>query len=585
MKIRAFVVALAMTALGMAAATPAQAANKAYTITVDVNGASGKTLVLLAKSGRVLATRAVPSNAAANLTLTTPSIASTVINGASIQVLNDGGEYYGPVVVGWKTTKKVTAAYKYVTKKVKGKKKKVKVKYYKTSYVADPTQVRTALTVTGTTDAAIDLGALTVSNGFGKLSAVHALASTGTLLAATAYKPVGAGNAGKVNQNLNLTFTGMRGLRTVDAVDVPVTELTDGADPDKDGIPTAFDVNDDGDAKTDEADTQTPSVDVIPQNEQASVPCESLADFSMFSNFKSTNTAFEGNINFFGTGSFQATNERIATALSTTLTVVLSAPPTQVCGSNVDAVAFKGVDVAYAPTDWVTLPTLGQGQDYQWQVGSGQINGQAVNGLSGHQFASPNEISGQDAFVMRVHTVDDRTFDLVASPGFIFVTHPLPYSYQLDNGEVNTFTYGASRAAYGSTVDNNPVLDISSSTVMHIQIAAPQRLAFDGEAGSFWNLGGMSYMPDIPNKFGGGSGPGRCDSQTTTDNDPDTQVVENEPRRVTLNITLGACFSSRNPPVPWGSGQQVLQGGFDLQVVPVGGGGNSAQKFGVRTIE
>ncbi len=46
-----------------------------------------------------------------------------------------------------------------------------------------------------------------------------------------------------------------------------------------------------------------------------------------------------------------------------------------------------------------------------------------------------------------------------------------------------------------------------------------------------------------------------------------------------LAFTLGTCFSDKSK--SWGTSGQELQGGVDIQVVPSGGGGNSAQKLGI----
>jgi len=88
----------------------------------------------------------------------------------------------------------------------------------------------------------------------------------------------------------------------------------------------------------------------------------------------------------------------------------------------------------------------------------------------------------------------------------------------------------------------------------------------------------MTYSPDAPNAFGGGGGPGKCDSQAATDATADSAVAASA-RVFQLGFTLGTCFSEKSK--SWGTTGQELQGGVDIQVVPAGGGGNSAQKLGI----
>ena len=88
----------------------------------------------------------------------------------------------------------------------------------------------------------------------------------------------------------------------------------------------------------------------------------------------------------------------------------------------------------------------------------------------------------------------------------------------------------------------------------------------------------MTYFPDAPNAFGGGNGPGRCDNQLKTDSTADSAVTTTA-RTFQLTFTLGTCFTEKSK--SWGTSGQELTGGVDIQVVPVGGGGNSAQKLGI----
>ncbi|NBO26537.1 MAG: hypothetical protein EBU96_07075 [Actinobacteria bacterium] len=165
--------------------------------------------------------------------------------------------------------------------------------------------------------------------------------------------------------------------------------------------------------------------------------------------------------------------------------------------------------------------------------------------------------------------------------GFVFVTHPVPLSYSTDGTNFTDITFSGNQATYGSTVNNGPnsetnFIPISVSTKLWIKFAVPQRLAFDGETAGYWDLGNMTYTPDVPNGFGGGQGPGKCDSLQSIDSTGDSAVTSSA-RTFAMVFTLGDCFTEKSK--SWGTG--AMQGGFDIQVVPSGGGGNSAQKLGV----
>jgi hypothetical protein len=352
----------------------------------------------------------------------------------------------------------------------------------------------------------------------------------------------------------------------------------DGGDADGDGLPNAFDVNDDGDGKLDQAEDQNQQIAPTPELLQKN--CEAQASFNIFTNFKSTAQNFAGNLNYYGTGEFQATDARIANALSNTMSIVMQ-PITTVCGSNVIKSEFKGVGtLPYAPSKYVdisSVPTSGPGTtgDYQWTVGNGKIGNTTIAGLAPFTFTSPKQISGQDVLMQRVTTADGKVYEFAGTMGFVFVTHPVPLRFSTDNGSSwSNVSFNGNTANYGTAGK----ISLASSTKLIVEFAVPQRLAIDGEAGAYWDLGNMTYSPDAPNAFGGGGGPGKCDRQSATDLTADSQVASSA-RVFQLGFTLGECFSEKSK--SWGTSGQELQGGVDIQVVPSGGGGNSAQKLGI----
>ena len=553
MKTRKIIAALVAAFMVIAAsASPAQAAKKPaktynFKVTGTISGAAGKTVLLIADTGRVLGSQAIGS-AKQGLSITSSQKTSN-LSGATLQlVTTSGGDYYGPVVLGWKSN---TQVYTQFGTKTSGKGK------YKVGTIVVSSASASGL------------------QGYGKVKKKLSLVKK-DVVSATNYKPAGVGTYGKTGGLAVSLLGGARGfvasgplgdidLRNVIAED----KKFDGADADGDGLPNAFDVNDDGDAVLDQADANNPAP-------SAGANCQAGASFNIFTNFKSTQTNMQGNINAYGNGDSRADDSKIANALTNTMSIVLQ-PITSVCGSNVVRSEFKGVGtLPYAPANYVDITgKSGPTGDYQWTVGNGQISGNAIAGLAGYSFKAPNEISGQDVLMQRVTTADGNVYEFAGTMGFVFVTHPLPLRYSTDNGTSwSNFTFSGGVASYGTAQK----IALANNTKLTVEFAVPQRLAFDGETAGYWDLGNMTYSPDAPNAFGAPGGPGKCDSQAATDATADSAVAASA-RVFQLAFTLGTCFSEKGK--AWGTTGQELQGGVDIQVVPAGGGGNSAQKLGI----
>jgi hypothetical protein len=89
-------------------------------------------------------------------------------------------------------------------------------------------------------------------------------------------------------------------------------------------------------------------------------------------------------------------------------------------------------------------------------------------------------------------------------------------------------------------------------------------------------LGGFRYTADIPNgTVQGSQGPGKCDASTAIDTVMTSDAVINLTTKpvIELQWNIGACFALRN--TAWQTGNLTV----DIQVEPVGPGGNSAQKL------
>ena len=353
-----------------------------------------------------------------------------------------------------------------------------------------------------------------------------------------------------------------------------------GGDADDDGIPNAFDVNDDGDAVLDSADASTPAPKVAADN--GTTTC-SAVDFKIFTNYKATQGGYAGTINAYAPGAFQATKENIASTVTKSMTMVFS-PITQVCGSNVVTTELKGNGVPYAPTDYVSLSGgVCNTGDYQWAIGQGFICPGAGNktAFGGYTFTGSDLPTGQDTFTMRVTTADAKSYEFTSSVGFVFVTHPMFVEYSTDGTNFTQVDYNNSTPGPDGARITEPTISVGQAQTLYLKVLRPQRLAMDGEAGEFYDLGGFKYTPDIPNI----SGVGKCDAMTVLDSGmaSDTVLDTGKPTTVLLTWAIGQkCFteSTKTPKPTWTPGASD----FDVQVEPSGPGGNSAQKIRITLV-
>jgi hypothetical protein len=510
----------------------AASSGKSYKVTATFKGAKNLTVLVLARSGRLLASKSITSSSQ-SVTLTTSKTGS--LGGATLQLVGSSGstskgDYFGPVVLGWKGTSASKATRVYTTvKKV---------------------TTRQGYAVTSKSLATAD-------------------SASASQVAATSGRPRGVGTYGKT-AGAAIASVGVRSAGVVD-------ELL-GGDTDDDGIPNAFDVNDDGDAIIDAADSTTPSPKV--SADVGGVLCPSV-NFRIFTNLKSTSTSFAGTINAYGTGAFKADKTNIASTVTRSMTMVFS-PITNVCGSNVVKTELKGVGVPYAPSSYETLSNTCDTGDYQWLIGQGKMCG---TGGSSYSFGSPYTFtasdlpSGQDTFSVRVTTATGATFEFTSTPGFVFVTHPMLVAYgtSADPGSAINIDYSNTTVGpEGTRLASEPVISVAQDQTLYLKIYRPQRLAIDGEPGDFYDLGGYRYTPDIPN---GSPAPGKCDALTVIDSTMTTDTVINETTPPTLRLAWAIgqkCYteSTRSPKPTFSVGAQD----FDIQVEPTGPGGNSAQK-------
>ena len=600
---RKFSSVLAVTAITatMALASPVaagvQAFGKTYSVTATVKGGKNLTVLLISGSGRLLASKKVTGT---NQKITLKSPATGSIGGTSLQLVNSAGtskgSYFGPVTIGHKGKSSTSASRVYtrlkqsISTSVKlGTLTIKKVGAGKQGYATASATSSSADTSVGAQVSA-SKGRPTGVGTFGKTSGV-AIKSYGVSAMAAGdpcttpnvgtcgpdSREIGPPNGNPVNPpNAGQPNAGQPNAgQPTQQGSVVTKDDTLGGDKDDDGIPNAFDVNDDGDAVLDSADTSTPAPKVAVDD--GTKDC-SAVDFKIFTNYKATQGGYAGTINAYAPGAFKATKENIASTITKSMTMVFS-PITQVCGSNVVTTELKGNGVPYAPTDYVTLSGgVCNTGDYQWAIGQGFICPGAANktAFGGYTFTGSDLPTGQDTFTMRVTTADAKSYEFTSSIGFVFVTHPMFVEYSTDGTNFTKVDYINSTPGPDGARITEPTISVGQAQTLYLKVLRPQRLAMDGEAGEFYDLGGFKYTPDIPNI----SGVGKCDAMTVTDSGmaSDTVLDTGKPTTVLLTWAIGQkCFteSTKTPKPTWTPGASD----FDVQVEPSGPGGNSAQKI------
>ena len=211
------------------------------------------------------------------------------------------GDYFGPVVLAWGNTTRTSSGTVYT-----------KLRASSTTTVdLSTTAMFTVSRLTGKAQ-----GYAYAGNNNLKTTRVDTRAGQGTK--ATSGKPKGVGTYGRSNTGAGTktpASIGVWGAR-IEIGEDPATATADttlGGDLDDDGIPNAYDVNDDGDTKTDSSDATTPTPAAIVENPTTGAACGNTT-FRIFTNLKATQPNFTGTINTYGTGDFQATEAEIGRA-------------------------------------------------------------------------------------------------------------------------------------------------------------------------------------------------------------------------------------------------------------------------------
>lgn len=606
--------------LGLSAPVRAavRAAGKAYSVSATVRGGQNLTVLLVSGTGRTLASQKI-TKASQKVSLKSPNISNAA--GATLQLVSGSGgkskgAYFGPVVLGWKG-KSSASASKVYTKLKSSAGTRLSLGTMSIKKVGTAKQGFAVLAAASKAADSAATAQVSASKGrpkgvgtYGKTASVagaeYGVSATGFIQTPNPNPPtnptVAPGSptnptvapgqpAGPPNPAQPGQPAGPAGpanpaqpgqpAQPGAGVGAPSQDDTLGGDKDDDGLLNAFDVDDDGDGIIDSADSTTPTPTVSADNGTAD--CGAIT-WRIFTNYKATGDAYKGTINAYGTGAFEATSASIASTIGATMSMVFQ-PITTVCGSAVTKSYIKGNGAPYAPADYVEVGKTCNTGDYQWLIGAGRMcstDGTGYDFGSKYTFSGTDLPTGQDTFTMKVDTADGKSYEFTSSPGFVFVTHPMFISYNDGTGE--------KQVQYGAPSVN---ISVAKSTVLTLKMYRPQRLAIDGESGTFYDLGGFKVSPDIPNGIMAGQpgqpnptsqpsqGPGKCDAQAVTDTEMTSDQPINTSTKPTMTIKweLGKCFDEKS--IAWSAGSLTV----DIQVEPSGPGGNAAQKLFLTTTQ
>lgn len=366
-----------------------------------------------------------------------------------------------------------------------------------------------------------------------------------------------------------------------------------GRDQDRDGIPGAFDVDDDGDLVLDNfertarnpravAAQDPPPAPGSPQPAPAPGPPPGAAtsDFRIFSNLK---LDLEQSLN---ANAAAVSDSQIDAAMSTVQTLAIQvAPGEQVeldCGGLVycslggtgtSLEGNKPFPAAFdGDGDGFGLLSVGPSGDFQLRTG-----------------AKAAQIGSGNAFVEHITKGGVET-QLPGVLNYAFSTTPALTSWNA-GGVTGSITYPVAPGAPG-TMGNPIAIGGSGDAIVSMTFWRPQRKPIPGSGeGSDWvDIGRLKYTADVPNAprggFGGpGQGPGNCPAASYTATSPSLSVgadgvidgASDAPstpaNTLTFSVNLTQCLAKAG--LVWTAGQ-VLQ--VDIQARSEFGD-NAAQKI------
>jgi hypothetical protein len=347
-----------------------------------------------------------------------------------------------------------------------------------------------------------------------------------------------------------------------------------GRDQDRDGIPGAFDVDDDGDLVLD-------NIDRGGAHTAQAAPAE--AGFRVFSNLK---LPLESSINA-NTGS--VTDGQIDGALDRWATLAIQVPAGDEVELDCLGLAYcaaggtgQALEGGAFPGDY-DADTDGFGAIFRGTTGDFQL------GVG----ATAAQIGSGDAFIQHVTSGTTTTY----VPGilnYMFATTPALVRWADGSGASGSTTYPASPGSTGTAP--NPIsltAGADGHVVATLTFWRPQRKAIAGSGeGTGWiDIGGLGYSADIPNGPSaggpgapGGAGRGRCDAGAYGTVDAGMAVTGDQvldaaadrpadpANQLTFSVDITRCLT--NGGVTWNPGETLA---VDIQARS-NYGDNAAQK-------
>jgi hypothetical protein len=525
-----------LVATGFAAA-PATAA----TVSGTLKSGKGYTIVVVQSNGKSKKLKVISPKG-------TFKVKGVTLKGASLHLISATGQYWGPVVLAGTRTK--------VYETIKG-------------------------------SGSLALGTVTRKKGYAVAVAPKKRYQTSAAYTVKAVKgkPVGASKLGRVKVgNGTSKLAGYNGP---------------GKDADLDGIPGAFDIDDNGNLILDNVDRTGragkrlaqarvfgPALRAIcptPDQPQpagctqptssppSSLPSSATAEVKLFSNFKLTD-AISINANI---AAITDLNPLIAAAVPTTVTlatqVIGGATATLDCLGNTYCASHTVGSATYPLVNFAPATFTGTYLDLATgPTGDAQIS----------PGAAPADIGAGDAFIEMV-----GSSSYPGTLNFVFNTAPALTSYNVGSG-VQAVTYDASGVAATGMTQAAPITLAAGATSLTVTFWRPQREALSTETGTWTDIGGLNYRADTPNTpagstkhscvgaYSAATSNGAAVATTATSDgvlDPALDAQANVGNTVSWTIDLATCFD-------WSLMASGTAFDLDVQAVSVYGD-NAARKL------